>query len=405
MQIQDFSSFGGIHADTASLRNQLDHVGLRDPATGKALTEAMVFGIGGGIGTGYGFCPSVPRDGSGGGVSIGSRHGGYWFDGTYQRNILDRIGISYSIEEASSANAGQKKLIALLEAGDPVLVWCAPKFDYNGPDIGGMCMTSSWSVVVHGVDEASGQAMIADLPGSSMPASLDSLAASRGAVCTHKNRMMVLGQPKKLTATGLKHACLDGLRACVQDQLKPYMKSYSLHGLVTLTKMIANDSNKAGWLKVYPGGKMYWPLRDLFSSVEMHTGGGAMRGMFADFLAAAAVATKKKALLDHAAEYRELAADWTAFAEAALPNRVAPFKKTKTLLRKRESLWREKGSKGRKACLTASDQLVSIEREQLKSLAMPRPAVIGLLNDLRIRVESLHAAETTAIHRLAKTVG
>ncbi len=130
-----------------------------------------------------------------------------------------------------------------------------------------------------------------------------------------------------------------------------------------------------------------------------------MRSMFADFLVEAATVTRKESLRACAERYRELAAEWTGVAETALPDSLAPMKKTKALLRQRQSVWRHQGARGHQAYLAATAQLVQLERRQLRKLALSRPALLDLLRDLQARIENLHAGETVALQQLVRVVG
>ncbi|HEX6366503.1 MAG TPA: hypothetical protein VF000_10205, partial [Agromyces sp.] len=47
---------GGIDGDAAAFANVLAHLGVVAPHTGEPLTEAMVLGVGGGLGAGYILC-------------------------------------------------------------------------------------------------------------------------------------------------------------------------------------------------------------------------------------------------------------------------------------------------------------------------------------------------------------
>ena len=49
----DWELRGGAHADTAAFANVLANTGVVAPHTGEPLTEAMVLGVGGGLGAGY----------------------------------------------------------------------------------------------------------------------------------------------------------------------------------------------------------------------------------------------------------------------------------------------------------------------------------------------------------------
>ena len=48
--ITGYDHFGGIHPETATIANYLRYLGVKNPATGKPFSEAMLFGIAGGCG-------------------------------------------------------------------------------------------------------------------------------------------------------------------------------------------------------------------------------------------------------------------------------------------------------------------------------------------------------------------
>src|SRR5213593_33642 len=51
--IPNFQHFGGQQVETAALRHALAQLGVVAPHTGELFSEALLFGIGGGIGLGY----------------------------------------------------------------------------------------------------------------------------------------------------------------------------------------------------------------------------------------------------------------------------------------------------------------------------------------------------------------
>ena len=53
MILPDYHQFDGLHWDTGTIRNVLDYQGVKAPHTGKPFTEAMLFGISGGVIAGY----------------------------------------------------------------------------------------------------------------------------------------------------------------------------------------------------------------------------------------------------------------------------------------------------------------------------------------------------------------
>ncbi len=403
----DFEHFGGLHADSTAVKNLLAHAGVVDPRSGEPLSEALVLGIAGGIGAGYAFCPSVPRHGLGGGIAVVARHDSADYAGRFHGKVFERLGVKVDVAEATTAKAAHRKLVGALEGGEPALIWCGRSLSYDRADAYSWCAggLSGWAAVVYGVDEARGVAQLADVAAGPVEATLESLHAARGAVCTHKRRMLTVARAPKLSAATLKQAVRAGLRDCVGELRKPRMKTYSLAGLVQLARMMPNDRNQAGWLKAYPGGKLWWPLKDLYVSIEAESrGGGLMRPFFAEFLDDAAGLLGRNALRASAREYRELGAQWTAFAEAALPDRIAAFKKLKGLLRKVPALLRDKGAKGLKQRDLALDRLDGLERSVMKQFPLAPAAARAHLEQLSERVFELHAAECEALDALAAAV-
>jgi len=403
-EVPGYRQFGGLHPDTAAIRNVLAHAGVLDPRTRNPFSEAAILGIAGGVGSGYSFCPSVPRYGMGGGVSIISRHLAYTWDGTFHKGFFDRLGIEKALAEASSPSAGQKKAVAELEKGHPVLVWCARLLSYHGgnytPAVSG---GSAWAVVVHGIDEGKGEASVADLAPGSLTATLESLNKARGTVCTHKNRMLTVGAPKPIPKDRLAKAMLEGIGSCVEAQTKARIKTFSLLGLETWSKSFANPKTRDGWLKLFPGGRMSWPLEDLYRSIETEgTGGGLMRPMYADFLEEAADATGRKALRDCATAYRLLGEQWTEFAEASLPDSVPDLRRTKELLRERRRLFEREAPKSLPRIVAIDGDLRKLGAGLLKKFPLDEKETIALLESLRGRVVELIGAERAAIEALAR---
>ncbi len=60
MRVANYTHFGGIHFETANLRNLMAWSATANPLTGQPFTEAECLGIAGGIAAGYQWCPSLP---------------------------------------------------------------------------------------------------------------------------------------------------------------------------------------------------------------------------------------------------------------------------------------------------------------------------------------------------------
>ncbi len=403
MLASKYKQFGGVHAQSAGIQHLLAYAGVRDPISQQAFSEAALFVISGGIGNGYSFCPSLPRSGKSGGVTIIASHRSYSFDGSHEADTLKRLGVKALMSESSSANAAQNKLLGAIEQGNPAYVWCSPNLDFHGSSFTDACTGGFYAVVVHAIDQDSQKAEVSGLAKTSMETSLARLAAARADVCTYKNRAMVLSGSASPSATKTKQAYLSGLRAGILEQQKPKMRTFSLEGLEMLSARIANPKSKQGWPVVYPGGKLFWALRDIFTSVVSSADSGLLRPLFADGLEQAAKATGRKTLMGCAEEYRALGRQWKALAEASLPSKIPAFADAKRLLKSRNKA-HIRGSKGLQQYATCVRELHRQELSLLKKFPLSPSESMDLLQALRPRIDSLHAAEQQALDNLAKAV-
>jgi len=359
MRVEDYTHFGGVHFESANLKNLMAWAGAENPLTGAPFTEAECFGIAGGIAAGYQWCPSIPGSSCGSGVSVVGRVKLYSTNGAWYRDFFDRLGVKTDVRETGGAKAALANMREPLERGQPVVAWCSPMRIYPLGTWTATC--GMYTVVVHGMDEAAGKATIADIAATARTVPLEDLMWSRNRVCSLKNRTLAFARPKPLGAAQVKKAYEAGLRECAADFAKPRLGSFNLPGLEEWTKLIANGKNKRGWLAAFPGGRMYWALSDAFDSIETAgTGGGLMRHLYAEFLDGASAALKRPALAECAAKYRLLAKNWTAFADQLLPDKVKPFARTKQLLRKREAAYKGKGEKGMKDVDATGEQLKAL---------------------------------------------
>jgi hypothetical protein len=125
MQVGGYAHFGGRHGESAAIKNLLAFAGVGNPVTGEPMSEALCFGIAGGIGAGYSFCPSVPRYGCASGVSVIGRYKSYATDATWYQGFFDRIGAATRITETGGKGKAYQNLVSELEGGRPVVVWCS----------------------------------------------------------------------------------------------------------------------------------------------------------------------------------------------------------------------------------------------------------------------------------------
>ncbi|ACY18462.1 BtrH N-terminal domain-containing protein [Haliangium ochraceum] len=397
---------GGNHIETTVLMNALSHAGVRDPSSKEPMAEATVLGIAGGIGAGLSVCPSVQRNRIASGVSVIGRARSAATDGGFHKDLLERLGVPFRCVETSSPNAAEKKLAAELERGGPVIVQCSKELPYyggGGPHCG--VSTWAWDVLVYEIDQDARTAVVGDLSDVPLRVDLDSLSEARNQTCTHKNRSFALEpRPRALGVGELREAMRVGIEACVEGLQNPRMKTFSLAHLATWAKQLRNVKAKSGWLSSFPGGDLYWVLRDVYTTIEAEDGGGLMRGMYADFLEHAAAVLRKKKLAACADSYRALAQQWTALAEAALPSEIAPFAETKQLLSAQVERFAAQGPAAEIPCASARQRLGEIDAEMQRACPLAGEAAAAHLSALADRVDELHAAELAALEKLAQTV-
>ena len=171
--------------------------------------------------------------------------------------------------------------------------------------------------------------------------------------------------------------------------------------------MIAHPKDKKGWPTVFrPGPDLPRALTATFHAVETNgTGGGACRPTFAAFLDEAAGVLGAPSLGEVAERYRALGSAWTALADAALPDEVAPLGETRRLLREKERLTLELGATALDELETVNERLRAIESDVAEGFPLSDAEALDLLVALRGRLLELAADERAAAAALQAALG
>src|SRR5262245_42188191 len=104
---------------TNCLRILLEHAGINNPDSKKPFSEAMLFGIAGGVGIGVAAFHYAKENFSS--FFIAGRHS--WFDDLlYLQEACGRLGIKTKVRETGSAKQADKDLREALEDG-PCIAW------------------------------------------------------------------------------------------------------------------------------------------------------------------------------------------------------------------------------------------------------------------------------------------
>jgi hypothetical protein len=292
--IKGYDHFGGISPESAPLTNVLHALGANYP-------EAVVFGLGGGIGASYfvfEYKGMVPN------VFLGMRYGLYGSPDFFA-NACRRLGATPVFKESASPGAAQKHLLETLAAGKPTVAYVCGKEAYSYHHVG-----------VAGLDGES--VLLDDMEPAPVSMSLEQFAKRRSAIGQFKNRLLTVTLPSALPSW--KPGFLEAIGSTINGMHEAHMKSFASNfGLASLEKfarLLGDAKDKKGWAKQFPPGPK---LESGLKWIQLYTRNGAHRGTYADFLEEGGKLTKLKGLGESIKLYRKLDRQWQALAAMANP--------------------------------------------------------------------------------------
>jgi Butirosin biosynthesis protein H, N-terminal/Domain of unknown function (DUF4872) len=306
---------GGVHPDTAGVANVLAHHGVVAGHTGEPLSEAMVLGIGGGLGAGYILWEFEAR---GGAILVLGFRNRWQYPDRWMKAVLERLAVPATHLETGGARTAARQLDEALAAGRPALAtidrqsigyWHLP------PEMEGR---GGYPVVVYAID---GDIAHVDDRGLA-PRSVERnvLDAARGRVGSYRNRLCVIEPDRdELPVALLRDAVRAGL-ADASEHLASSSGSFGLPAWRKWARMMTGQQAKA-WPQVFISGRgLAGALLSTYEGIQqVGLYGGHLRGLYADFLDEAAALLEEPALSDHAAAWRDAATQWQALADTALP--------------------------------------------------------------------------------------
>jgi hypothetical protein len=368
--------FAGRIPVATGLRSLLAHAGVTNPHTGAPFSEAMVFGIDGGIGAGlFAFHYAKENFSS---FFIAGRHG--WQDDKgWSSGARKRLGVAAIVKESSGIKPAEKHLRELLDGGRPVMAWV------DAAHLPHRSMPPTWSggayhvITIYGIDDQAGTAIIGDLGGRPQTLPLADLAQARSRIKKFKNRLLAL-EPAGTTPP-LAQLVGSSIQACVDGLVKCKMKNFTLEAFKGWADRLDGSRAADAWEKIFPPGPLlYTGLWSVYEFIEQSgTGGGLCRPLFAEFLEEAGASLKDARLTALARRYAELGRDWTALAHAALPDSVPELAEIRAM----PALSERVAATQRKFPLNAA-----------KSAALRR--------ELKERVVSLYEREVAALEALGR---
>jgi hypothetical protein len=393
-----YTRFGGVHSETAALANSLNALGLRAPHTGQHYTEALLLGLGGGLGAGYilyEFQEHHARV-----LVLGFRY--QWqYTVKYLDGLCQRLGLEPAAHETGSRAAAAKQLQAVLDAGRAPIAWVdkahMPYLQLPDSLKGHL---GHWVAVA---GREAGGWLVDDLAAQPFLVSDADLAAARARITSYKHRLLV---PTPLgAAPDLPIAVLAGLRDCAANLLGK-SDSFSLPALHKWAKMLTDKKNKKAWPVLFAAPRgLYGLLKSAFEGINLGTDGpDGLRGLYADFLLEAAPLVDRPGLAQVAGLYRALAAQWVDLAEAFLPSSVPVFETTKDLVRRKHQRLRAAGQAAVAEVQALTDQLQALHAEVSREFPLDAAQIQSLFADLSVRLRALYAAEVAAARALQESL-
>lgn len=379
--------FPGSTPGPTALRALLASAGVVAPHTKTPFSEAMVFGIAGGIGAGMFTFHYAKENFSS--FFVAGRH--QWHD-TYAWTTAAarRFGATPVVKEASGAKPAEKNLRELLATGRPAMVWLT----FRGRQY--------HVATVHGVDDAAGVALVGDLGDSLVRVPLAELSDARAQTKKDKNRALAL-EPAGRTPP-LEQLVTAGIAACVTSLTTAKQKNFRLDAFKTWADRLAGSSAPDSWERIFPRGRLlYTGLRSVAEYIEHYdTGGGLSRPLFAEFLAESADALGDRSLRALSERYAAIGTDWTALANAALPADVPLFAQVKQLLENRsEALSVAEATTDSQVSLCAK-AMADAEAAVADGFPLSEAECAALRRDLKSRVQAVYEAEVAALGELQR---
>jgi len=389
---------GGVYSQTAGLRNILRYYGTTAPHTREPYTEAMLFGIAGGLGVSYWTWEFKGREPL---ATIFFRNLNEK-DGRFFDRCCERINAPITVHETGSKARAEAALREAIGAGRPPLAWLDLA---STPYLFLPTELTKWfghEAVICGLDDERGIAEIDDRAPMPLEIDLAALAASRAAIGSAKNRLITVEPPSVDPDLGAEIA--EGIRDCVESMVRPPISNLGLPGLKKWADMVRHPRDRKGWRAVFPrGAALYEALVSTYTGiVTAGTGGDAMRGLYADFLEEAARATGRTVYREAAGSFRVAAALWTQFAQSLLPDASPLLRRTRSLINENRRLLEEVGQAAMPGIANNVRKLQELRAEIVGSFPLDEAEVHALFEDMAEQLLALHAVESAAIEVLER---
>jgi len=393
---------GGVHPETATIAGVLANRGLLAPHTGEPLSEAMVLGVGGGLGAGYilwEFQEHARRV-----VVLGFRND-WQYPARWAEKTCRRLRVPAAVHETGSARKAEAELLATAGRGVPAIAWVDQQVIGHRHLPDALAGYGGYPLTVYDVDEQARVALLDDRNRGRLTVPLDTLAAARARIPSYKRRLLVLDAlAAELGLDGLRAAVAEGLAEQVEHLSQP-SDSFSLSAFRKWARLLTDRRNAKAWPRGFADrGGLFDACVSIYDNVEpVGSWGGNLRGLYAEFLDEAAGLLGDDRLRPAAAAYRDLAARWRAVAEVALPADREPFAEVRRLTGELARLL-ALGDAGRPRAAAVASQLWAARDRWRSEFPGGDADADALLAELAAAVGAVHEAETAALATLGRAL-
>ena len=396
---------GNVPATTA-LRVLLAASGLPTSTGSDALSEAMVFGIAGGVGAGVFAFRYEKEDFSS--FFVAGRH--LWQDDlAYLQTACHRLGIQVQVKETGGAKTADKQLRDALSDSAPLIAWvdmgALPRH------VSPICMVGGQYHVIsiYGIDETSGHAVIGDLADGPDHVSLETLSQARSRIRKQKNRLLSLAElPNSLD---LAKAVTDGIAACHDTLIgrgaikppggKSMASNFTLDAFRRWGERMHGGSDKQCWSRMFPRGIHLWRgLTSVYSFIQYGTGGGLTRSLYSQFFLEAHELIGDPSLKELSDQYAKLGAAWDELGDAALPDGVELFPQFKRLAVERAELTLSPDARTTERLAEVAREMAELEKRAAEDFPLNDDESESLRAQLQASIFAIHREEIAAHQRL-----
>lgn len=390
---------GGVHPQTAGLRNILSYYGTRAPHDGRPYTEAMVLGTAGGIGFSYSMRESGgawPR------VALSFCEAPGENEGFFERACA-RLRAPVTVREAANGEEAARLLREMVSAGRAGVVSLdVARLPYQ--DATAEMFGPGLTAVVCGYEERSDAFELDDRAPVAWRVPAAMLAEARAAAGVEKQRLVEVEPPSEYP--DLSAAIAAGIRDCVQAMVRPAHNGAGLPGISELARLVRDPDDGEGWPTVFPAGAaLYDALTATYAGVACAgTGGDALRSLYADFLEEASEVAGRPAYGEAAALFRFSGKLWGQLGETLLPDGVGLLRKARSRMNTIRRLFEQQGQPVLPGMMATRQELNALRAEAAEAFPMSQGDIDELLHALGEQLLAIHDVETEAVNRLEDAV-